>query len=158
MTKRLNYAQASPGLMQAMRGMQEYADSTDLEPLLIELVKIRASQINGCAYCLDMHTKDARALGETEQRIYTLSAWRETPFFSERERAALAWTEAVTLLSENDIPDELYADTLKHFSEKDLADLTLVIIVINGWNRLAVPFRSEPGHYQPKRQVAQAGR
>ena len=121
-----------------------------LDPKLLHLVEMRASQINGCAYCLDMHSKDARAAGETEQRLYLLDAWRESPFYSDRERAALAWTEALTRISKTkDVPDALYDEMRKHFSDKELVDLSLAIIAINGWNRLAIPFRSEPGHYQP---------
>ncbi|HET7932002.1 MAG TPA: carboxymuconolactone decarboxylase family protein [Rhodanobacteraceae bacterium] len=149
MTQRLNYAQASPGGFKAMRALQEHVDTCGLEHNLLELVKMRASQINGCAYCLDMHSKDARAAGETEQRLYLLNAWRESPFYSERERAALAWTEALTLVSESDVSDDLYAEARKQFSERELADLSFAIIAINGWNRLAIPFRSEPGHYKP---------
>ena len=115
---------------------------------MIELVKIRASQINGCAYCLDMHTQDARAAGESEQRIYALMAWRETPFFTDRERAALAWTEAVTRISEG-IPDELFDETRRHFNEQEIADLTWAVVVINSWNRLAISFRPVPGTYKP---------
>jgi AhpD family alkylhydroperoxidase len=114
-------------------------------------MKIRASQINGCAFCLDMHSKDARVAGETEQRLYALSAWRETPFFSERERAALAWTETVTRISENHVSDEAYESVRQHFSEKELVDLTLAIVAINGWNRLAISFRTVPGSYQPSK-------
>jgi AhpD family alkylhydroperoxidase len=110
---------------------------------------MRASQINGCAYCLDMHTKDARALGETEQRLYTLSAWRETVFLTERERAALAWTEALTDVADTHVPDELYEEVRRHFTEKELVDLSWAIVVINGWNRMAIAFRTEPGSYQP---------
>ncbi len=149
MTQRMNYTQASPGGFKAMRQLQEYVDNSGLEHKLMELVKMRTSQINGCAYCLDMHSKDARAGGETEQRLYVLNAWREAPFYSERERAALAWTEALTKISKGPVSDELYADVRKQFSEKELTDLSLAIIAINGWNRLAIPFRSEPGHYQP---------
>jgi AhpD family alkylhydroperoxidase len=121
-----------------------------LDHTLFELVKIRASQINGCAYCIDMHTKDARLAGETEQRIYALSAWRETPFYTERERVALEWTEAVTKLADGHIPDELFARVSEHFNEGELVALTFGIVVINGWNRLAVPFRAPAGSYQPK--------
>lgn len=113
------------------------------------MVKTRASQINGCAYCLDMHTKDARKAGETEQRLYALSAWRETPFYTERERAALAWTEALTLISKNEVPDSLYESTRKHFKEEEIIALTMAIVAINGWNRLAVGFRTVPGSYNP---------
>jgi AhpD family alkylhydroperoxidase len=115
-------------------------------------VKMRASQINGCAFCLDMHSKDARAAGETEQRLYALDAWRETPFFTDRERAALAWTEAVTRVSETHVPDEIYETVRQHFTEKELVDLTLAIVAINGWNRLAISFRSVPGSYQPSKR------
>src|SRR5215831_7122385 len=121
-----------------------------LEPSLFELIKIRASQINGCAYCIDMHTKDARAAGETEQRIYALNAWRETPFFSDRERAALAWTEAVTRIG-GGVPDDLYAEARGQSSEKELVDLTWAVAAINAWNRVAISFRSVPGSYQPKK-------
>jgi len=151
MPQRLNYAKASPDGFKAMRQLQAHVDGCGLEHPLLELVKMRASQINGCAYCLDMHSKDARAAGETEQRLYLLDAWREAPFYSERERAALAWTEALTRISKTkDVPDTLYDEVRKHFSDKELVDLSLAIIAINGWNRLAIPFRSEPGHYQPR--------
>lgn len=150
MTQRINYTKVSPDGFKAMRGLQQYVDNCGLEHKLLELVKMRASQLNGCAYCLDMHSKDARAMGETEQRLYVLDAWREAPFYSERERAALAWTEALTRISKTrDVPDQLYDEARKQFSEKELVDLSLAIIAINGWNRLAIPFRSEPGHYQP---------
>src|SRR4029079_16586944 len=119
-----------------------------IDPKLFALVEIRASQINGCAYCIDMHTKDARAAGETEQRLYALSAWRATPFFSDRERAALEWTEALTLISENDVSDELYEYVRAQFAEPEIVNLTMAVITINGWNRLAIPFRSVPGSYQ----------
>jgi AhpD family alkylhydroperoxidase len=149
MKERLNYKDVSPDAIKAMRGVEKYVRESGLERSLYELVKIRASQINGCAYCIDMHTKDARIAGETEQRIYALSAWRETPFYSERERAALAWTEALTLISENDVPDDLYETVSKQFSEKEMVDLTMAIIAINGWNRLAISFRTVPGTYVP---------
>ena len=125
-----------------------------LEHSLLKLVEIRASQINGCAYCLDMHTKDARAAGETEQRIYALSAWRETPFFTDRERAALEWTEAVTLVAETRVPDDVYEQVRQQFSEEELVELTFAVIVINSWNRLQVSFRPHVGDYQPKAVVA----
>ncbi len=149
MASRLNYRRAAPGAMETMLTLEHYVHSSGLEPPLLELVKMRASQINGCAYCLDMHSKDARAAGETEQRLYVLSAWREAPFYSPRERAALAWTEAVTLISRDEIGDELYQEVSAQFSEKELVDLTLAIIAINGWNRLAISFRKVPGTYQP---------
>lgn len=153
MDRRLSFHELAPEAIRALRGLQGYVDrETGLEPRLLELVKMRASQLNGCAYCLDMHSQDARALGETEQRLYTLSAWRETPFFSPRERAALAWAEAVTLLSESrGVADAIYAEALQHFPGKQLVDLTMAIIAINSWNRLAVPFQSEPGGYRPSR-------
>lgn len=149
MEPRIKYAQVAPEGYRAMAGLQRYITNSGLEHSLLELVKIRASQINGCAYCIDMHTKDARAQGETEQRIYGLSAWHETPFYTDRERAALEWTEAVTLIGESHIPDELYQSVGQYFTEKELVDLTLAVIVINGWNRLAISFRSVPGSYQP---------
>lgn len=147
MTPRIDYHKAS-GAYQAMLGLERYVRNCGLEHPLLELVKTRASQINGCAYCIDMHTKDARAAGETEQRLYGLAAWRETPFYTPRERAALEWTESLTLISENDVPDELYARVREHFSEEELVNLTMAIVTINGWNRLAIPFRSVPGSYQ----------
>ena len=149
MKTRLNFAQASPGAYKAMAALQAHVERCGLESSLLELVKFRASQINGCAYCLDMHSKDARAAGETEQRLYTLPAWRETPFYSERERAALAWTEALTLIADTHAPDDVYAAARTQFSEAELVDLTAAIVAINGWNRLAIGFRSEPGSYQP---------
>jgi AhpD family alkylhydroperoxidase len=133
-----------------MRQLSEYVEDCGIEHSLLELVKTRASQINGCAYCLDMHTKDALAGGETSQRLFTLSAWRETSFFNERERAALAWTEAVTKISKYPVEDALYDELCAHFSEREIVDLTLAVITINGWNRLAIPFRSEAGTYQPR--------
>ncbi len=149
MKERMDYSSAAPGLMKALNGLQHYVDHCGLEVSLLELVRIRASQINGCAYCLDMHTKDARANDETEQRIYALSAWRETPFYSDRERAALEWTEALTLIASNSVSDELFERVRKHFTEAELAALSGAIIMINGWNRLAIPFRDVPGVYQP---------
>ena len=149
MKQRIDYVNASPAGFKAMRNLQEHVETCGLEHKLLELVKMRASQINGCAYCLDMHSKDARAGGETEQRLYVLNAWREAPFYSDRERAALAWTEALTRVSDNDVPDELFAEVQKQFSDKELVDLSLAIIAINGWNRLAIPFRSRVGGYRP---------
>jgi AhpD family alkylhydroperoxidase len=148
MKSRLDYQKIAPEAYMAMRGLEAYVRQCGLEPALLELVKIRASQLNGCAYCIDMHTKDARARGETEQRIYALSAWRETPFFTERERAALAWTEVVTLAAEGPIEDEDYEDAREQFDEKALVDLTLAIVAINGWNRLSIAFASVPGSYR----------
>jgi AhpD family alkylhydroperoxidase len=127
-------------------------ESSEIEDALLELVFMRASQLNGCAYCLDMHSKDARAAGETEQRLYLLQAWRESPMYSERERAALAWTEAVTKLGEHGVPDAIYEAARAQFEEKALVDLTMAVVCINGWNRMAIPFRSEPGTYQPPKR------
>ncbi len=150
MKTRLNYSEVSPDGLKAMLELEKYVHNSGLERPLYELVKTRSSQINGCAYCLDMHTKDARKAGETEQRLYALSAWRETPFYTERERAALEWTEALTLISENDVSDELYDNVRNHFSEEEMVVLTMAIIAINGWNRLAIGFRTVPGTYEPK--------
>jgi AhpD family alkylhydroperoxidase len=147
MKPRIEYAKIAPGAVDAVRGLERYSRSCGLEPRLLELVKMRASQMNGCAYCIDMHSKDARARGESEQRLYALDAWRETPFFDARERAALAWTEAVTRISDGHVPDPVFEEARKHFSEKELVDLTLSIIAINGWNRLAIAFRTVPGGY-----------
>lgn len=154
MTTRLNFAKAAPGAYRAMSQLEQYIRNCGLERSLLELVKIHASQINGCAYCLDMHTKDARAAGESEQRIYLLSAWREAPFYSERERAALEWTEALTLIAENEVSDELYQRVKPHFTDEELVNLSLAIVTINGWNRLAISSRSEVGSYQPKQPIA----
>lgn len=150
MEPRINIGNVSPDAFHAMSGLEMYVRESGLEKSLLELVKIRASQINGCAYCLDMHTKDARAAGETEQRIYTLSAWSETPFFNERERAALLWTETLTRLSQNDVPDEIFEEVRTQFSEQEMVNLSMAIVTINGWNRLRVGFRSVPGTYQPR--------
>ena len=149
MKQRIDYRTAAPDAFAAMLGLEKYTRQSGLEHSLLELVKTRVSQINGCAYCLDMHTKDARAAGETEQRLYLLSAWRETRFFSPRERAALAWAEAVTQLGGHGVPDAVYDEARAQFDEKALVDLTLAVVAINGWNRLAIPFRSEAGSYQP---------
>jgi AhpD family alkylhydroperoxidase len=151
MEQKLDYWKLASQGLSALRQLQGYVEGCGLEHSLLELVKTRASQINGCAYCLDMHTKDARAAGETEQRLYTLSAWRETPFFNARERAALAWTEAVTCISEHHMNDALYEELRSHFSEKEIVDLTLAVVAINSWNRLAIPFKTPPGSYQPRR-------
>ena len=157
MKMRIDYhAKFSEEPLQAILALEKYVHKCGLEAKLLELVKMRASQINGCAYCLDMHSKDARMLGETEQRLYALSAWRETTFYSERERAALEWTEAVTLVSQTHVPDEVYEQTRKHFSEKELLDLTFALVAINSWNRLAVSLRAIPGTYQPKKSSAAA--
>ncbi len=145
--KRLNYSEVSPEGIKGLLEIEKYVAQSSLDRKLFELVKLRASQINGCAYCLDMHTKDARAAGETEQRLYLLSAWRETSFYTEKERVALEWTEAMTLISENDISDELYQRVRNHFGEAEMVALTMAIVAINGWNRLAIGFHTEPGSY-----------
>jgi AhpD family alkylhydroperoxidase len=142
MKPRLNAYQAAPAVMKAMMALESQVVANGLEPVLMELVKIRASQINGCAFCLHMHTRDARAKGEKEERIYLLDAWRESPLFSPRERAALAWTEAVTLVSQTHVPDEVYEQARAEFSEGELVKLTLLVTTINAWNRFAISFRS----------------
>lgn len=149
MEQRINFQNVNPGAMQAMYGLEKYLASCSVEQTLLHLIKMRVSQINGCAYCLDMHSKDLRAIGETEQRIYLLEAWREAPFYTERERAALAWAESVTLVSQTHVPDDVFAEASRHFSESELADLTLAVVAINGWNRLSISFRTTPGTYQP---------
>lgn len=146
----INYGEVAPRALKAMLQLEGYVHNSGLEKPLLELVKMRASQINGCAYCLDMHSKDARAGGETEQRLYVLNAWREAPFYSDRERAALAWTEAITGIANSHFSDALNEEVRQHFSEKELVDLTMAIIAINGWNRLAIPFSAKQvGTYQP---------
>ena len=149
MKARINYAKVAPGVYDAMDALDKYLASCGIEESLLHLVRLRVSQINGCAYCLDMHTKDARARGESEQRLYALGAWRETPFYTERERAALAWTEAVTLIAKGHVPDALYEEVRQHLSEEELVNLTLAVVAINGWNRFAISFRTVPGTYQP---------
>lgn len=149
MTRRIEFEKVAPGALRAMLALEQHVVSSGLEPALIELVKLRASYLNGCAYCVDMHTKDARARGEAEQRLYAVPVWRETPFFTPRERAALAWTESVTELGRSGVPDSLFAEVQRHFTEAELVSLTMAVIAINGWNRLAVSFRSEPGTYRP---------
>jgi AhpD family alkylhydroperoxidase len=156
MDLRLDAAKAAPGAYKAMLDLEVYLAHCSLEKPLIELVKMRASQMNGCAFCIDMHSKDARVAGETEQRLYALNAWRETPFYSERERAALAWTEALTFVHSNHVPDELFTETCKHFSETEMTDLTLAVATINAWNRIAISFRAVPGSYQPAKAKANA--
>jgi AhpD family alkylhydroperoxidase len=155
MEARLDYAKLAEEPVKAMYELGAYLARCGLEKRLLELVKIRVSQINGCAFCLDLHAKDAQAGGETEQRIYLLNAWawRETPFFTDRERAALAWAEAVTFISDG-VPDPVYAEARQHFTEKELGDLTWAVIAINGWNRVAISFRCMAGSYQPKNQHA----
>ncbi|MBA2679415.1 MAG: carboxymuconolactone decarboxylase family protein [Ktedonobacteraceae bacterium] len=148
MSVRISYAKASPDAYRAMLALEKVVDQNGLEVSLLDLIKLRASQMNGCAYCIDMHWKDAQARGESGQRLYSLDAWRETTFYTERERAALAWTEAVTLIAATHVPDEIYNQAIQHFSEQELVNLTLAIIAINGWNRLLISFRAEAGKYQ----------
>jgi AhpD family alkylhydroperoxidase len=154
MQPRIDYRRHAQGALKAVLDLEKYIAESGLEPKLIHLVKMRASQINGCAYCLDMHSIDARTEGETEQRLYTLDAWRETPFFTERERAALAWTEAVTLIAQTHAPQEVYEELKKYFTEKEIVDLTFVVGAINLWNRLAISMRAVPGHYKPAKAAA----
>jgi AhpD family alkylhydroperoxidase len=147
MKARIDLMHVSPGIIHAMLGLERQVQKAGLDSKLLDLVRMRASQINGCAYCLDMHSKDARANGETEQRLYGLSAWRETPYYSARERAALEWTEALTLVAETHVPDEVYERVREQFSEEELMHLSLAIVSINGWNRLNVAARTVPGDY-----------
>jgi AhpD family alkylhydroperoxidase len=142
--QRLDAMKASPGAFNAMMALQTYVNGSGLERPLLELVKIRASRINGCAFCLAMHTRDARKLGESDERMQLLDAWHEAPVFSARERAALAWTETVTLISDDHVPDEIYDEARRQFSENELVDLTVAVVAINGWNRAAIAFRTTP--------------
>jgi AhpD family alkylhydroperoxidase len=148
MEQRFNYFKAAPDAYKAMSGLEEYLHGCGLEEGLLHLVKLRASQINGCAFCLDMHWKDLRAIGEEEQRLYSLDAWRECPWYSDRERAALAWTEALTLVTQGHVPDAVYEEARKQFSEKELTDLSLAVTTINAWNRLSIAARTTPGTYK----------
>jgi len=148
-TPRLNYPRVAPGIYQAMDGLDQYLARCGLEESLLHLVRLRASQINGCAYCLDTHWKDLRAIGEAEQRLYSLDAWRECPYYTDRERAALAWAEAGTLIATGHVPNEVFEAVRPQFSEKELADLTLALATINAWNRLSIAARLVPGGYQP---------
>ena len=156
MQPRIDHRKLAQEPLKHMLGLEKYIAESGLDPKLVHLVKMRASQINGCAYCLDMHSIDARGVGESEQRLYTLEAWRETPFFSDRERAALAWTESLTLIAQTHAPDDAYAELQKHFTEKEIVDLTFVVGTINLWNRLAISLRAVPGHYKPAKTVSAA--
>jgi len=149
MTARLNYAKAAPGVYDAMDALDQYLSRSALDRPLLYLAQLRASQINGCAYCLDMHWKDLRAINESEQRLYSLEAWRECPYYTDRERAALAWTEAVTLITDGHVSDAVYTDVRRHFDDRELSELTLAIATINAWNRLSIAARLVPGGYQP---------
>lgn len=153
MQERLDYIKIAPDALKAMRGLETYVRSSGIDRTLLELIKTRASQINGCAYCIDMHTKDARAHGETEQRLYALSAWREAPFFTDKERAALAWTEALTLVAQTNAPDEVYNELRNHFTDLEIVNLSYAITTINAWNRLAIGFRAQAGTYQPPKSA-----
>lgn len=155
MKARFSYAKAAPGAFKAMLGLGQYLHECGLEDSLLMLIDLRASQINGCASCLDMHWKDLRAIGENEQRLYSLDAWRESPFYTDRERAALNWTEAVTSLTNGHVPDAVYEEVRSHFSEKELSDLTLAVATINAWNRLNIASRNVPGEYQAAKPRAQ---
>jgi len=149
MEPRIDYSKSGRGVIEAMLGVEKYIRQSGLDESLLNLIRMRASQINGCAYCLDMHWKDARALGENEQRLYGLDAWEESPYYTDRERAALAWTEALTNIREGHVADEVYERVRPHFTEKELVDLSLAITSINSWNRLNLAVRTVPGTYQP---------
>jgi AhpD family alkylhydroperoxidase len=149
MKARLEYWKVAPGGFKAMMGLESYLHESGLEAPLLHMVKLRASQINGCAYCIDMHWKDARAAGESEQRLYGLDAWGEAGYYTDRERAALAWTEALTRVTDGHVPDAVFEATRTHFTDKELADLTWAVAAINAWNRVAISFRSEAGSYRP---------
>jgi AhpD family alkylhydroperoxidase len=154
MKVRIDYQKVAREPLHSLLAIERYLAASGIDPKLLLLIKFRASQINGCAYCIDMHSKDARAAGETEQRLYELDAWRETPFYSERERAALEWTEALTLISQTHAPDDVFERVSAHFSEKEIVDLTYAISMINTWNRIAISFRAVPGEYQPAKKTA----
>jgi AhpD family alkylhydroperoxidase len=150
MQPRIKITSTNPGAYKAMLGLETYLGQCGLDKKLLDLVRVRVSQINGCAYCLDMHWKELRAAGETEQRIYGLDAWRESPYYN--DRAALAWAEAVTLVTEAHVPDEVFEEAHRHFNDEELANLTLAVVAINGWNRLNIAFRTMPGTYQSSRK------
>jgi AhpD family alkylhydroperoxidase len=158
MNARINLMNVNPGIVQAMLGLEKQVSKSGLDGTLLELVRMRSSQINGCAYCLDMHSKDARAAGETEQRLYGLDAWREAPYYSPKERAALDWTEALTLVADTHVPDDVYERVREQFSEDELAHLSLAIVAINGWNRLNVAARTVAGDYVPRSLATHAAR
>jgi AhpD family alkylhydroperoxidase len=154
MEPRIDYQKYALDAQHAMYALEKYIAGCGLDHKLIHLLKMRASQINGCAFCIDMHSKDARALGETEQRLYALDAWRETPFYTDRERAALEWTESLTLVSQTHVPDEVFETVKRHFTEKEIVDLTFLITTINAWNRIAISSRAVPGQYNAKQATA----
>jgi len=149
MQTRFDYGKIAPGVYDAMEALEQYLSQCGLEGSLLHLIRLRVSQMNGCAYCLDMHWKDLRAIGESEQRLYSLDAWRECPYYTSRERAALAWTEAITFIAEGHAPDAVHEQARAHFSDKELSDLTLAVAGINAWNRLSIAARLVPGTYQP---------
>src|SRR5688572_16605130 len=149
MEPRIDFMKVGQGAINALLGVEKYVHGSGLEPTLLDLIKLRASQINGCAYCIDMHWKDLRAIGESEQRLYGLDAWRESPYYTDRERAALEWAESLTTVSENHVPDSVYDVARSQFSEKELVDLTHGVVAINGWTRIAIAARTAPGHYKP---------
>jgi AhpD family alkylhydroperoxidase len=146
---RIDFYRLSPEGYKALLGLENYLSTSTVEKKLLHLIKLRVSQINGCAYCLDMHWKDLKVEGETDQRMYSLDAWRETPYYTDRERAALAWAEAVTNITDGHAPDEVFEEARQYFSEQELADLTLAVTAINSWNRVSIAFRVVPGTYQP---------
>jgi AhpD family alkylhydroperoxidase len=146
-TPRLNYRQVSPHAMSAMIALDAAVGKTGLETSLLDLIKLRASQINGCSYCIDTHTKEARSRGETERRLYLLQAWRESPGYTDREKAALAWTEAVTLVAQTHVPDEVFQEAMKHFTEEELVNLNLAVVCINAWNRFGISFHLVPAEH-----------
>jgi AhpD family alkylhydroperoxidase len=148
MKERIKFASLNPGALQSMMGIEKYLFHCGLDRKLLDLIYLRVSQINGCAYCLDMHWKDLRAMGESEQRLYSLNAWRESPFYSEQEQAALAWAEAVTTLPNNEVPDDVFEEAHRHFNDEKFANMTLAIVTINSWNRINIAFKREPGSYK----------
>lgn len=156
MEPRIQLAKYSLEALRSLQALEQHVKKSTVGEGLLHLIKMRASQINGCAYCLDMHSKDARALGETEQRLYELNAWRETPFYTDRERAALAWTEAVTNVSETHVPDDVFEEVKKQFNEQEIVDLTYAVAAINAWNRLAISLRAVPGTYRPQTKAKTA--
>ena len=153
MEPRINISSVNPGALKAMLGLGDYLRQCGLDPKLLDLINLRVSQINGCAYCLDMHWKDLRAAGETEQRLYGLDAWRESPYYTERERTALAWAEAVTQVADGHVPDEVFEAAQQQFNDEELANLTLGVVAINAWNRLNIAYRTSPGTYMPARKA-----
>jgi AhpD family alkylhydroperoxidase len=154
MEQRIGYTELAQDAYKAMYGLETYLKHSSIEPMLLHLLKFRVSQINGCAYCLDMHSKDLRAGGETEQRIYLLDAWREAPFYTDRERAALEWAEALTLVHEGHVPDDVYESVKAQFNEKEIIDLTMAVVTINSWNRISIAFRTTVGTYEPGQSIS----